>query len=104
MALGFLNPIGPLLSISAMAMATAKVHWNKPIWGTKGGPELPVTNAAIATAVGIGGPGKYSLDRLFRIRIPTSILAIIFSATTLVLAYGISQKPEPQNQTGGGNA
>src|SRR5690242_17365309 len=38
--LGFLNPIGPLCVIGAMSMATFKAHWGKPIWATKGGPEL----------------------------------------------------------------
>lgn len=40
--LGFLNPIGPIGSIGSMLMATRKVHWGKPIWGTSGGAELPV--------------------------------------------------------------
>src|SRR4051812_41444607 len=35
--LGFLNPLGSLAAIGAMSMAAAKVHWNKPIWSTKGG-------------------------------------------------------------------
>src|SRR5215210_7559944 len=33
-ALGALNPIGPLTTMGAMEMATAKVHWGKPIWVT----------------------------------------------------------------------
>src|SRR6476659_3987801 len=41
--LGFLNPVGSLGVAGAMGMATAKVHWGKPIWVTSGGAELAVT-------------------------------------------------------------
>src|SRR5919204_3486187 len=58
--LGFLNPLGPLAAIGAMGMATAKVHWGKPIWVTSGGAEFAITNAAIALALGLAGPGDFS--------------------------------------------
>src|SRR3712207_2794170 len=74
MVLGFLNPIGPLSAIAAMGMATAKVHWGKPIWVTSGGAELPVTNMAIALALGLAGPGGYSLDRRLGTRLPRLVL------------------------------
>ena len=61
--LGLLNPLGPLGVIGAMSIATTKAHWGKPIWVTEGGAELPVTNIAIATALMLNGPGKYSLAR-----------------------------------------
>src|SRR5689334_3375639 len=41
-ALGLVHPVGPLGMLSSMVMATAKVHWGKPIWATAGGAELPV--------------------------------------------------------------
>src|SRR5438067_277777 len=50
-ALGLLHPLGPLTMMAPMSVATGKAHWGKPIWGTSGGAELPVTNMAIATAV-----------------------------------------------------
>lgn len=59
MALGFLNPIGPLAAISSMIVATRKVHWGKPIFVTEGGAELPLTNIGIAIAVAIEGPGVF---------------------------------------------
>ncbi len=43
-------------------MATAKVHWGKPIWVTSGGAELPVTNMAVLAALMLTGPGRFSLD------------------------------------------
>lgn len=39
--LGSLNPLGPLATIGAMAMATAKAHWGKPIWNMKGALSCP---------------------------------------------------------------
>ena len=69
-ALGALNPIGPIMSMGAMLMATIKVHAGKPIWVTAGGAELPVTNMAIQTALILVGPGKLSVDGLLGIRLP----------------------------------
>src|SRR5947199_8835452 len=47
-ALGLFHPLGPISEISAMAMATAKAHWGKPIWASKGGAELHGINIATA--------------------------------------------------------
>src|SRR5581483_9638394 len=55
-ALGFLNPIGPLATVGAMAMATVKVQLGKPIWTSKGGAEHSLTNMAIAAALMSQGP------------------------------------------------
>lgn len=77
-ALGFLNPLGPLAAISSMVVAIAKAHWGKPIWASEGGAELALTNAAIAATVAVEGPGRYSLDRLFGIRLPVWMRALLF--------------------------
>lgn len=68
--LGFLNPLGPVASLGSMGMATAKVHWGKPIWVTTGGAELPLTNIAMATALTLAGPGKFSLDEALGTELP----------------------------------
>src|SRR4029453_14592057 len=72
-ALGFLNPLGPLGVIGAMAMATRKAHWDKPIWVTEGGAELPVLNMAISTALMIREPDAFSLDRIFGVPLPAGV-------------------------------
>src|SRR5258708_22155644 len=74
-ALGFLHPLGPMGTMGAMVMATAKAHWGKPIWASKGGAELPLTNIATAFALTLTGPGRFSLDRLFGIRLPRALRA-----------------------------
>lgn len=94
--LGFLNPLGPLGVIGSMAMATAKVHWDKPIWVTEGGAELPVTNMAAATALMLAGPGKLSFDRAFGVRLPRWIAPLGLVVTLLVVAYAAQQEtPQP---------
>ena len=69
-ALGFLNPLGPIAAMGAMSMAWAKVHLGNPVWSTKGGAELPLTNIAVLSALTVAGPGRLSLDSLFGIRVP----------------------------------
>ncbi len=71
-----------------MTMATAKAHWGKPIWVPSGGAELPVTNIAAALALMLTGPGKYSLDRAFGIRLPRPVVVVAMIAAAAV-AYGI---------------
>ncbi len=81
-----------------MVMATRKAHWGKPIWVTEGGPELPVTNISIATALMLAGPGKYSLDRALGIRLPRWIafLALVVIAISVTFAA----RMEPPTQEG----
>lgn len=97
MILGLLNPIGPLGAIGSMVMATAKAHSVKPIWVTEGGAELPVTNIAIATALMLNGPGKYSLDRALGIRWPRWLVAILgLTIIALAVTVGTRETPPPQ--------
>ncbi|HXT38146.1 MAG TPA: DoxX family protein [Chloroflexota bacterium] len=95
-ALGFLNPLGPIGVMSAMAMATGTVHWGKPIWTMKGGAELPLSNAAIALALAAVGPGRFSLDRALGIRAPGWLVGgAVFSAGEMVAA-GLFGRPAPE--------
>jgi putative oxidoreductase len=94
--LGLLNPFGPLGVIGAMAVATRKAHWGKPIWVTEGGPELPITNMSIATALMLAGPGKYSLDRALGIRVPRWIALLALVALVIAVAFAAKTEPPPQ--------
>lgn len=97
--LGLLNPLGLLGVIGAMSVATTKVHWNNPIWVTEGGAEFPVTNAAVATALMMTGPGKLSLDRAFGIRTPRWISFLALATLVLVVAYANQQEGPQQEET-----
>jgi putative oxidoreductase len=90
-ALGALSPIGPLAIIGSMTMATATVHWGKPIWVTSGGAELPVTNIAVAGAIALVGPGRVSVDHALGIRLP----AWIGIAGVAVIALSVSRAVAP---------
>jgi putative oxidoreductase len=87
-ALGLLGPLGPILGLGSMATATLTAHRGKPIWVTKGGAELPVTNMAALAALFLAGPGALSLDAIFRTRVPWwfSFLALAAVGTGVVAA------------------
>ncbi len=93
--LGFLHPLGPFGTMGAMIMATAKAHWGKPIWVTQGGAELPVTNMAIALALTLTGPGRFSLDHVLGIRLPRALVIAIALVEAATLAIGITSRPTP---------
>jgi putative oxidoreductase len=93
--LGFLHPLGPLGTMGAMIMATAKAHWGKPIWVSKGGAELPVINMSTALALTLTGPGRFSLDRLFGIRMPGAIVIAVAVVEAVMVAIGITSRPAP---------
>lgn len=97
--LGFLNPLGPLGIIGSMGMATAKVHWGKPIWVTSGGAELPVTNIAIALSLGLAGPGRLSLDNALGLRLPRRLVLVpglLLAAVGVAVGLIVSTRPQPQ--------
>jgi putative oxidoreductase len=88
-ALGALNPLGPILAMSSMLMATLKVHLGKPIWVTSGGAELPLTNIAVLSGLFVAGPGRYSVDRLLGIRIPRWA-AVASLLGTVIVTYRVA--------------
>lgn len=92
-ALGFLNPLGPMNIAAAMTVAIRRAHWNKPIWAMQGGGELPLTNLAVAAALALSGPGRYSLDRAFGIRVPRPVAALMWVWTTAVTVAAL-RRPE----------
>lgn len=93
--LGFLNPLGPLGVIGSMSMATTKAHWGKPIWVSSGGAELPVTNMAAAVVLMLNGPGRYSLDRIFGIRLPGLLAPLGLLGVLVTVLYAGIGAPEP---------
>jgi putative oxidoreductase len=95
-ALGLLNPLGPLGIMGAMSMASVTAHGGKPIWVTEGGAELPVTNIAGATAIMLGGPGRYSLDRrTLGIKLPAWLAPL---GLVVIVPYGRGSDETPLEQ------
>jgi putative oxidoreductase len=94
-ALGLFYPLGPISILSSMSIATAKVHWGKPIWAHTGGAEVPVLYSSAAAALWITGPGRFSLDHLFGIKLPRWIVAATALTAGASIGYGIRSKPAP---------
>ena len=94
-AVGLFHPLGPISTIGAMVMAARVGHAGKPIWVTEGGAELPVTNIAVAFALSLVGPGRYSLDHMLKLRVPDT-LAIVAAG---VVAAGILAGEATQTAT-----
>jgi putative oxidoreductase len=61
-AAGFLGPIGPALVLSVMIVAALSVHAPHGLFAANNGIEVPLLYAAAALALGLTGPGAYSLD------------------------------------------
>ena len=61
-ALGLFGPIGPALMLSVMIVAAVSVHWSSGLFATSNGIEVPLLYATGAAALGLTGPGGYSLD------------------------------------------
>jgi putative oxidoreductase len=90
-ALGLFQPIGPQNIAAAMSVAIRRVHWKLPIWASAGGAELPLTNLAVAWALILVGPGRYSLDRLLGIRLPRWFVALTWVNHVVMRAANSSE-------------
>jgi putative oxidoreductase len=92
--LGLGGPLGPIMTVTAMKMATFKAHAGKPIWATDGGAELPVVNIAVGTALMMTGPGRFSLDSAFGIKIPRWLTALVMLGSSAMVVVGLLMEPE----------
>jgi putative oxidoreductase len=96
LAFGLLTPLGAAGAVGAMFMAIAKAHWKNGFWNSKRGIEFPLQLLAIGAALGIAGPGDYSLDKLFNLHLPEAALFLPLAAAALVvdmIGLAISRTP-----------
>jgi putative oxidoreductase len=102
-ALGLAWPLGPIGVMSAMSMATAKVHWKLPflnedwklpIFSSRGGAELALSFGSAALALALTGPGKYSLDSAVGIQLPAWFVALVTTGAAAAVSYGIINQPD----------
>ena len=85
-ALGFLTPLGAAGIFGAMFMATFKSHWKNGFIVSKGGYEYTLVLMAVSIAIGLGGPGNYSLDALFfGLALPEALLFCVLAVAALVV-------------------
>ena len=95
---GFLTPLAAAGIIGSMSVAIIKVHVPKGFWNHDGGMEYPLVLAVLAFVIGLVGPGWYSLDRAFGVRLPepqTYIVVLVLTAFFVIYAV---TRPAPQKQ------
>ena len=84
-ALGFLTPLGAAGIFGVMFMATFKSHWKNGFIVSKGGYEYTLVLMTVSIALGLIGPGNYSLDALFGIVLPGALLFGALAVTALLV-------------------
>lgn len=73
LVLGFLTPLASALLIGDMLVAILKVHAPKGLWSQQGGFEYNIVLIALLVAIGLIGPGLYSLDRRLPFELPRPV-------------------------------
>ncbi len=102
LALGLVTELGALGIMGAMYVAMVKVHLPKGFWNSKGGIEFTLTLWTAAFALGLTGPGTFSLDHLLPFPIYQPLAFVIISAvlmaalTVQVRLSKPQQAPAPQ--------
>ncbi len=86
LALGLLMPLPAVAIVAAMGVVVFRAHWKNGFWGTKGGLEYGLVLGLVAAVLGLINPGKYSLDALFGLHLPT---APVFWVGTLLALVSI---------------
>jgi putative oxidoreductase len=104
-ALGFLSPLGSLAITGTMLVAIATVHWRNGFWNTNRGYEFNLTLIASAIAVGLAGPGTYSLDQALGIHFPepltllVGLVAVVLGVAAMLLFRNPKTAAEAKPQT-----
>lgn len=87
--LGLLTPIAAALLIGDMLVAIFRVAGGRGLWTQNGGYEYNLVLVALLVAVGVMGPGLYSLDRRLPRALPrpwTFVAALAVVALTVAAA------------------
>ena len=89
LALGLFGPIGPALMLSVMIVAAVSVHGANGLFATSNGIEVPLLYATGAAALGLTGPGGYSLDAWLGLA-PLWTPAVTWTALGLGIIGGVA--------------
>ncbi|HEY1704280.1 MAG TPA: DoxX family protein [Trebonia sp.] len=86
---GLADPVGPVAIAGTMAVAAVTHRAGGPFAASRG-YELPATNLAAALALAAAGPGRYSLDRLTRLRLSRPLTALVIAGAAAGAAANIA--------------
>lgn len=97
LALGLLNPVGPVAIIAAMLVAASLVHWPH-FWAHEGGIEYPLLLITVSLAAALVGPGAWSLDAVLGLSLPMpeTLLAGLVLAIGGALVTAGTRAPAPR--------
>ena len=87
-ALGLFTPLGALGITAAMITASILAHWGK-LWAKNGGMEVPLVYLSSAIAIGLIGPGRYSLDALVGISLPSPAV-FLYGLVIVLIGVGVT--------------
>jgi putative oxidoreductase len=93
---GLGGPVGPAAIVGTMTVAARTAHAGKPYFAQRGGPELAITDAAIATALGMAGFGRFSLDGRHRAWYPVVVRVAALAAGVAGGAWIVSRARSEQ--------
>ncbi len=85
LATGVAEPLGSLLIAGNMAVASVALKENGPM-ARDGGYELPLADLALATALMIAGPGRFTVGA----RLPKTLLRLLFGVCATLTASAVA--------------
>jgi len=80
LAFGLVTPIAAAVLLAQSIAIIGSVHLPKGFWNTQGGLEFPLSLAGGVVAIGLAGPGAYSVD---------ASIGLTYDATTAAILLGI---------------
>jgi putative oxidoreductase len=95
-AAGAFSPLACAAAVSTMIVAAA-AHAENGFFATNNGYELPATYAAIAAALALTGPGKYSVDHVIAgERLQHKVITVLALAGSIIGAYTVLGQRQPK--------